>query len=126
MSILSTYRRHEYKKPTMCPTSGKGVSTQAKMGKYINDSRRITMAGVTTEERGSRKGRRKEKDEEKARKIGSRGEIGRGRVKDPRCMWSLRKETHIIYVYSDYNLLVLNIMSKKITLMVILINPVLI
>ena len=59
MNILSTYRRHEYKKPTMCPTSGKGVSTQAKMGKYINDSRKITMAGVTTEERGGRKGRRR-------------------------------------------------------------------
>ena len=36
----------------MCPTSGKGVSTQAKMGKYINDSKRIIMAGVTTEEGG--------------------------------------------------------------------------
>ena len=87
MSILSTYRRLEYKKPTMCPTSGKGVSTQAKMGKYVNDSRRITMAGDTTEEGGRREGEEGKEDRKWRRNRKRRSE---------RCMWSLMRETHII------------------------------
>ena len=53
----------------MCPIRGKGVSTQAKRGKYKNRYNSMVRVGFTTGgkgrwERGGEKGRRRRKEDE--------------------------------------------------------------